>query len=84
MSPRFKSALARSPEPAGDSGKAIVIHVSKSQSLIRVTRISSVIVSSPIVSSIIFRRANRGPSGGGQCSGMAAKDELGAAAGREN
>ena len=51
------------------SGSSLVIRVSRAQSSIRVRRISSVIVSTRIVSSIIFRPRQSRPSGGGQCAG---------------
>jgi len=57
---RFVSTLSRSGEPSGNVGSSLVICVKRPQSSVRVRRISSVSVSTRIVSSIIFDRANRG------------------------
>src|SRR5258708_29733812 len=66
---RLMSGFCRSIDPSGRSGRALVIRTSRSVSSIRVRRISSIIVSTRIVASIIFGRANRGLLAGGPCSG---------------
>jgi hypothetical protein len=62
-------AFARSTEPSGKSGRSFVIRVSSAHSSVRVRRISSVIVSTRIVSSIVSRPRQSRPSGGGPSDG---------------
>src|SRR6202046_3135309 len=66
---KLVSALARSGELSGYVGSSVVIRLTRSQSSIRVRRISSFIVSTRIVSSIVFRPRQSRPSGGGPCAG---------------
>src|ERR1700688_4738908 len=66
---KLVSALTRSGELSGNFGSSIVIRRARSQSSIRVRRKSSLIVSTRIVSSIIFRPRQSRPSGGGPCAG---------------
>src|SRR3984885_16197375 len=66
---KLVSALARSGEPSENVGSSFVIRRTRSQSSIRVRRKSSLIVSSRIVSSIVFRPRQSRPSGGGPCAG---------------
>ena len=58
--PRFNSAFARSAEPSGNSDNAAVIVMNSLRSSIRGIRISSLIVSTLMIFSVIFDRANRG------------------------
>src|ERR1700676_2131422 len=66
---KLVSAFARSGEWSGNFGSSIVIRLTRSQSSIRVRRQSSLIVSTRIVSSIVFRPRQSRPSGGGPCAG---------------
>src|SRR5580693_941186 len=66
---RLVRAFARSGELSGNFGSSFVIRLTRPQSSIRVRRISSLIVSTRIVSSIVFRPRQSRPSGGGPCAG---------------
>src|ERR1700730_15657513 len=66
---RLMCAASRSAEPSGKSGSRLVIRASRSQSSILDRRISSLIVSTRIVASIVFDRANRGLLAEAPCSG---------------
>ena len=63
------SAFCLSIEPSGKSGRALVIRTSRSVSSIRVRCISSIIVSTRILASIVFGRANRGLLAEAPCAG---------------
>jgi hypothetical protein len=62
---RLICAASRSAEPSGNAVRSFVMRASKAQSSIPVMRISSVIVSTRIVSSIVFRPHQSRPSAGG-------------------
>ncbi len=78
---RFASASARSTEPSGKEVSSFAIRAASWQSSLRVRRISSVIVSTRMVSSIVpaapiaaFWEAPA-PEGGGRTSGRNAEEE---------
>src|ERR1700730_1297509 len=66
---RLIIALFCSTEPTGKFRRTVVIRASRSQSSIRVRRISSVIVNTRVVSSIVYRPRQSRPCDGGQSDG---------------
>src|ERR1700741_5142759 len=66
---RVMHAAVRCGEPSRKVGSSAVIRAARPQSSVRVRHISSVIVSTRIVSSIVFRPRQSRPSGGGPSDG---------------